>query len=178
MIKTERLILRQWKEADHSSFIKMGLDPDVMRYFHEILTPQKSIEMAKKIYELIEQNGWGFWAVELRDTGEFIGFIGLHNQPELFQFSPCVEIGWRLSKKYWGMGYATEGARAALIYAFEVLNLNKVVAFTARINKPSEDVMKRLGMNKSREFKHPELPKGHILENHVLYEINKNNFIK
>lgn len=150
----------------------MGLDPDVMKYFHEVLTPQQSIEMAEKIYELIERNGWGFWAVELKDTSEFIGFIGLHNQPVLFEFSPCVEIGWRLLKRYWGMGYATEGARAALIYAFEELNLNKVVAFTALTNKPSEAVMKRLGMTEVKQFKHPELPTGHILENHILYEIN------
>lgn len=177
MMNTERLILRQWKQTDHSTFIKMGSDPEVMKYFHEILTPQKSIEMAEKIYELIEQNGWGFWAVELKDTGEFIGFIGLHYQPTLFEFSPCVEIGWRLLKKYWGKGYATEGGRAALTYAFEKLNLNKVVAFTACVNKPSEAVMRKLGMKKVRQFKHPELPAGHFLQDHVLYEIDKDTFI-
>ncbi|WP_081405904.1 GNAT family N-acetyltransferase [Acinetobacter sp. TGL-Y2] len=176
MIKTDRLVLRQWKETDYLPFVKMGLDPDVMRYFYELLTPQKSLEMAKKIHELIQQNGWGFWAVELKETGEFIGFIGLHSQPTLFELSPCIEIGWRISKKFWRRGYAFEGARAALKYGFEELNAKKIVAFTACQNQPSEQLMMRLGMTKVMEFIHPELPTGNIYEKHVLYELDKHSF--
>ena len=124
----------------------------------------------------IDQHGWGLWAVELKETKEFIGFIGLQPQPDLFEFSSCVEIGWRLAKKYWHRGYATEGARAVLDYAFNTLNLDKVVSFTAKSNTPSEAVMKKIGMVKTQEFQHPKLPEDHPLCWHVLYEINQINY--
>lgn len=171
MLETERLILRQWKERDYFPFIKMGLDPKVMEYFPSLLSEDESLEFINKAKEIIDKNKWGFWAIELKQSREFIGFIGLHNQPEQFNFSPCVEIGWRLAKEYWGKGYATEGAKAALEYAFNNLNLNKVVSFTADSNIPSESVMKKLGMTKVGEFNHPKLTSGHHLEKHVLYEI-------
>lgn len=171
MLETDRLILRQWKESDYLAFIKMGLDPEVMKYFPNLLTRDESLQFINKVKEIIDKNQWGFWAVELKQSGEFIGFIGLHNQPEQFKFSPCVEIGWRLAKEYWGKGYATEGAKATLEYAFNKLNLNKVVSFTADINIPSESVMKRIGMTKVGEFNHPKLTSGHHLEKHVLYEM-------
>lgn len=176
MIETKRLILRQWKESDFEPFIKMGLDQDVMQFFPNLLTPQESLNLIQKISLLIDENGWGFWAIELKESHEFIGFIGLHNQPQQFDFSPCVEIGWRLAKEFWKQGYATEGAKAVLDYAFNVLNLDKVVSFTASINKPSETVMKRLGMQKVKNFDHPKVPFNHELRAHVLYEITKASF--
>ncbi len=101
MIETERLILRKWKESDSEPFIKMGLDEDVMRFFPKLLSPTESISLIQRISALIDKNGWGFWAVELKETQEFIGFIGLHNQPEQFDFSPCIEIGWRIATEHW-----------------------------------------------------------------------------
>ncbi|EOW2429795.1 GNAT family N-acetyltransferase, partial [Acinetobacter baumannii] len=98
-------------------------------------------------------------------------FIGLHNQPEQFDFSPCIEIGWRIATEHWKKGYATEGAKAALEYAFNILNKDKVVSFTATVNKPSQAVMERLGMRKVKYFNHPKLPDEHALQKHVLYEI-------
>lgn len=112
MIETQRLILRQWKESDVEPFITMGLDQHVMQFFPNLLTPQESHNLIQKISSLIDKNGWGFWAVELKETHQFIGFIGLHRQPEQFDFSPCVEIGWRLAKEFWKQGYATEGAKS------------------------------------------------------------------
>jgi len=109
--------------------------------------------------------------VELKETQEFIGFIGLHNQPEQFDFSPCIEIGWRIATDHWKKGYATEGAKAALDYAFNILNKDKVVSFTATVNKPSQAVMERLEMRKVKYFNHPKLPDEHALQKHVLYEI-------
>lgn len=100
MIETERLILRQWKESDSEPFIKMGLDEDVMRFFPKLLPATESISLIQRISALIDENGWGFWAVELKETQEIIGFIGLHNQPEQFDFSPCIEIGWRIAANY------------------------------------------------------------------------------
>lgn len=170
MIETKRLILRQWKENDFEPFIKMGLDQDVMQFFPNRLTPQESLNLIQKISLLIDENGWGFWAVELKESHQFIGFIGLHNQPEQFDFSPCVEIGWRLAKEFWKQGYATEGAKAVLDYAFNVLNLDKVVSFTSTLNRPSQAVIERLGMQKVKDFNHPKVPLDHELRAHVLYE--------
>ena len=173
MIETERLILRQWKESDYLPFINMGSDLEVMKYFPKCLTQEESINFIKAVTGIIDENKWGFWAVELKKSQEFIGFIGLHSQPTQFDFSPCIEIGWRLAKDFWGQGYATEGAKAALEYAFNTLNLDKVVSFTSSVNKPSESVMKKLGMKKVTEFNHPKLPQNHDLAKHVLYEIYK-----
>lgn len=99
MIETQRLILRQWKESDVEPFITMGLDQDVMQFSPNLLTPQESHNLIQKISSLINENGWGFWAVELKETHQFIGFIGLHSQPEQFDFSPCVEIGVATCKR-------------------------------------------------------------------------------
>ncbi|BDE23275.1 hypothetical protein OCUAc20_17750 [Acinetobacter baumannii] len=96
MIETERLILRQWKESDSEPFIKMGLDEDVMRFFPKLLPATESISLIQRISALIDENGWGFWAVELKETQEFIGFIGLHNQPEQFDFSPALKLDGEL----------------------------------------------------------------------------------
>lgn len=176
MIETERLILRQWKETDAAPFIEMGLDKDVMRFFPKLLSTTESINLIQRISALIDEKGWGFWAVELKESHDFIGFIGLHDQPEQFDFSPCIEIGWRIATKYWKKGYATEGAKAALDYAFNALNKDKVVSFTATVNKPSQAVMERLGMRKVKHFNHPELPDGHTLQEHVLYAIYNPKF--
>ncbi|MDQ8936872.1 GNAT family N-acetyltransferase [Acinetobacter rudis] len=170
-IETSRLILRQWRVQDHQPFIEMGLDPQVMRYFPNNLNETQSLKFIATVTSIIQQQGWGFWAVELKATGQFIGFVGLHHQPSQFEFSPCVEIGWRLARAFWQQGYATEAAQAALKYAFETLQLEKVVAFTAKLNSPSEAVMQKIGMHKVDEFNHPKLPMQHPLQLHVLYEI-------
>ncbi|KGT46143.1 hypothetical protein GW12_28070 [Acinetobacter sp. HR7] len=155
----------------------MGQDPEVMRYFPALLTPEQSLQFIEKVTRQIEQHGWGLWAVELKENKEFIGFIGLQPQPELFEFSPCIEIGWRLAKKFWHHGYATEGAKAVLKHAFRNLRLDMVVSFTACLNTPSERVMQRLGMEKVREFDHPLLPPEHALSKHVLYEIQRSDYL-
>lgn len=175
MLETPRLILRQWQLTDQQAFIAMGQDPDVMHYFPKCLSKEESLKFIEAVTEIIQRQGWGFWAVELKTTGQFIGFVGLHEQATQFDFSPCVEIGWRLAKPFWRQGYATEAAQAALDYAFHTLQLEKVVSFTAVANHPSEAVMQKLGMNKVGEFNHPKLPAQHHLERHVLYEINQNS---
>ena len=176
MLETERLILRPWQASDYPAFIAMGQNPEVMRYFPSLLTPEQSLQFIEKVTKQIDQYGWGLWAVELKETKEFIGFIGLQPQPDPFEFTPCVEIGWRLAQKYWHQGYATEGARTVLDYAFNTLDLNKVVSFTATVNTPSEAVMKKIGMVKTQEFQHPKLPEDHPLCWHVLYEVNQSNY--
>ncbi|MCH7391519.1 GNAT family N-acetyltransferase [Acinetobacter dispersus] len=173
MIETARLRLRQWQAEDYASFAAMGTNPQVMEYFPKLLTRAESDAMIDKMKSIIETQGWGLWAVELKNNQQFIGFVGLHDQPTQFSFSPCVEIGWRLDQAYWGQGYAPEAAQAALAFAFDQLKLAKVVAFTTLENAKSQAVMRKLNMKKVSEFQHPALVTEHPLSWHVLYEILK-----
>lgn len=170
-IKTTRLTLRQWKPEDKAPFYELNSDPRVMEYFPAPLTLTESNDLADKIQNLIAEQGWGFWAVELNETQEFIGFVGLHIPKSDLPFSPCVEIGWRLACRYWGKGYAFEAAKASLEFGFTNLQLKEIVAFTTLYNKRSMAVMERLGMKWSENFNHPHLPAGHDLSAHHLYRI-------
>ena len=170
-LETQRLKLRAWQESDLQPFAELNADKDVMHYFPSVLTREQSDTLADKFQHLILDHGWGFWAVELKATGQFIGFTGLNTQPEQFIFSPCVEIGWRFAKQYWHQGYATEAAKACLKFAFETLQLKEVVSFTAVHNTASEHVMQRLGMQAMFEFNHPALTQESPLSRHILYKI-------
>ena len=173
-IETERLYLRQWQASDFAPFAEMNADPKVMEYFPKLLTTSMSNTIAKKCQSLIDDNGWGFWAVSLKETDTFIGMVGLNNANADMPFSPAVEIAWRLDNDYWGLGYATEAARASLNFAFDTLGLDEVVAFTAVINKRSQLVMERLGMTNTQEnFYHPMINPNHRLAEHVLYKITR-----
>ncbi|MGH1484838.1 MAG: GNAT family N-acetyltransferase [Cellvibrionaceae bacterium] len=173
-LNTERLHLRQWQQNDYKAFRKMNTDTEVMRYYPNTLSTQESDAMADKISRLIEQRGWGFWALELKKSRQFIGFTGLHIPKDDFPFSPCTEIDWRLDKAYWGNGYATEAAHTALNFAFTSLQLESVVSFAVIKNIKSIAVMERLGMkNTHRNFIHPAIPEAHPLQEHVLYEITQ-----
>ena len=177
-IETPRLLLRPWQRNDFALFAQINASPEIMRYFPQPLSTIESNMLAEKFQHLIELNGWGFWALELKQTGQFIGFTGLHTQPELFTFSPCTEIGWRLDSAYWHHGYATEAATACLKFAFEKLKLNEVKAFTAVQNTPSEKLMLRLGMQHQGYFDHPKLDQHSPLCRHTLYGITPTVFLK
>ncbi|MFL1483631.1 GNAT family N-acetyltransferase [Marinobacter sp. LN3S78] len=169
-IQTQRLHLRQWKPEDREPFAALNVDPEVMRYFPSPLTRAQSDAMADKCEALIQEQGWGFWALESRPAGRFLGFVGLNRPQADLPFNPCVEIGWRLVRSAWGQGYATEAARAALAFGFDELNLPEIVSFTAVLNTRSEAVMKRLGMVRDRTtFGHPAVPVGSPLREHCLY---------
>lgn len=172
--ETERLRLRQWRGADREPFAALNADPGVMEFFPSPLTRAESDAMAARCQALIAEHGWGFWAVEVRATTEFIGFVGLHTPTPLLPFSPCVEIGWRLAAKHWGKGFATEAARGALRIGFERLELPEIVSFTAVGNVRSRAVMERLGMFDTKEtFEHPTIPAGHTLRQHCLYRLSR-----
>jgi len=174
MIETERLYLRQWQASDFAPFAEMNANLEVMAYFPKLLTTSMSNTIAKKCQSLIDDNGWGFWAVSLKETDTFIGMVGLNNAHADMPFSPTVEIAWRLHNDYWGQGYATEAARVSLDFAFVELEIEEVVAFTAVINKRSQLVMERLGMTNTQEdFSHPMLDPDHRLAEHVLYKITR-----
>ena len=173
-LNTPRLLLRQWKKSDYSAFAEMNSNSKVMEYFPNKLTETESNEFAAKISNLISERGWGLWAVEKKDTHEFIGFTGLHETYSELSFSPAIEIGWRLSDKFWGNGYATEAAKKVLAFAFEHLQLAEIVSFTSLTNIKSQEVMKRINMiNSNRNFLHPKFPEDHPLKEHVLYTITK-----
>ena len=177
-IETERLYLRQWQASDFVVFAAMNADPEVMKYFPKLLSATVSDIIANKCQQLIEENGWGFWALSLKEGSDnndaFIGFVGLNQTHAEMSFAPCVEIAWRLRKEFWGQGYATEAARASLDFAFSELALDEVVAFTAVINQRSQLLMKRIGMTDTQDnFYHPALESNHPLAEHVLYKLNR-----
>ena len=178
-IKTDRLLLRQWKHSDREEFAKLNADPEVMRYFPSVLDRSESDSIAKTCEELISERGWGFWAVESLESGKFIGFVGLHIPTDNLPFSPCVEVGWRLAKEYWGKGFATEAALASLRFGFVEIDLNEIVSFTAVVNNRSRSVMERIGMEFNEElFDHPRVPEGSELRKHCLYRISKANWAR
>lgn len=168
-LKTKRLLLRQWKEDDLLPFAKMNADKRVMEWFPSILTSEESNALAKMIQKELQEKEYGFWAVEVPDIAPFIGFIGLNYEDFESFFIPCIEIGWRLAYEYWEHGYATEGAKAVVDYAFKTLKLKEIVSFTAINNIRSRRVMEKLGMkSKSKEnFHHPKVPPNFPM--HVLY---------
>ncbi|MDZ4262354.1 MAG: GNAT family N-acetyltransferase [Pseudomonadota bacterium] len=173
-IETERLRLRQWRASDFVTFAQINADPEVMKYFPRVMSMAESNEFARKLQALISDRGWGLWAVEERQSGVFIGFVGLHESPTELSFSPCIEIGWRLGTAHWGRGYAVEAARAALKHAFVDLGFAEVCSFTSAINYRSRAVMERINMvNTNQNFLYPSIPLGSPLSEHVLYKITK-----
>lgn len=168
---TQRLRLRQWRSSDRAPFAELNADPRVMEFFPSPLSRQESDAVADRCESLISERGWGFWAVELKTNGSFIGFVGLHIPTAQLPFSPCTEVGWRLAFDYWGHGFATEAAREAVRIGFEVLGLEEIVSFTAVANRRSRAVMERVGMTESGLFDHPNVPVGSPLREHCLYRL-------
>lgn len=172
-IETSRLRLRDWQEADFEPFSRMNADEEVMRYFPKALSKEKSDAFAQAIIAEIKEFGFGLYAVEVKEANEFIGFIGFHRATFESDFTPCIEIGWRLKKEAWGRGYATEGAKACLQYGFEELGFDEIFSFTADINEPSKHVMRKIGLQFIKEFDHPRVDKDSSLLKHVLYHIKQ-----
>jgi RimJ/RimL family protein N-acetyltransferase len=174
-IHTPRLYLRRWRPTDRAPFATLNADPRVMEYFPKPLSCEESDAMVARIEANFEQRGFGLWAVEIPSVTPFAGFIGLSVPSFQAHFTPCVEIGWRLAAEHWGQGYATEGARAVLSFAFTTLGLEQVVSFTTAGNHPSRRVMERIGMSHdpADDFDHPSIPAGHPLRRHVLYRAQK-----
>ncbi len=175
VITTQRLILRHWRESDLAPFRALNADPQVMEYFPEMLDAEQSDALAAYVQKRIEEQGFGFWAVEVPGVTDFIGMIGVSAPRFETHFAPCIEIGWRLSAAHWGQGYATEAAQASVRFAFERLNTDEVVSFTVPANIRSRRVMERIGMKRHEhdDFDHPSIASGHALQRHVLYRINR-----
>jgi RimJ/RimL family protein N-acetyltransferase len=153
----------------------MNADPRVMEFFPATLSREESDALMDRIEAHLEQHGFSWCVAELRETGEFIGFVGLSVPRFEAAFTPCVEIGWRLAAEFWGRGLATEGARATAKYAFGELGLKELVSFTTVMNVRSRRVMEKLGMSHdpAEDFDHPQLPQGHPQRRHVLYRLGR-----
>jgi RimJ/RimL family protein N-acetyltransferase len=142
-------VLRGWREDDRTPFAVMNADPEVMRWSPRTLTAVESDRLADRFARAIEHDGYGAWALEERATGRFLGFTGLVRPSFDAHFTPAVEIGWRLARPAWGLGFATEAARAASAFAFGELGLDELVSFTSAENLRSRAVMERLGMRRT-----------------------------
>lgn len=171
-LTTERLLLRAWWDADREPFAALNADPEVMRYFPGPLTRDQSDAMVDRLAAGFADRGYGLWAVEVRATGEFIGFVGLTPAPDEIPAAPATEIGWRLARAHWGQGFASEAARAVRDHAFGPLGFTDLVSFTTVTNAPSRRVMAKLGMthDPAEDFNNPGL-KGWAAARHVVYRL-------
>lgn len=165
--------MRGWRPDDRPPFAAMNADPEVMAHFPAPLSRAESDQLVDRIGAEFARHGFGLWALEVAETGAFIGFTGLIMQTFEVHFTPAVEVGWRLARTAWGHGYAAEAARAALAYGFGEAGLDEIVSMTAVSNTRSQAVMRRIGMTRdpADDFEHPKIPAGHRLRPHVLYRL-------
>lgn len=183
ILETQRLILRTWCKADLEPMHKINQDPNVMEYLLPLNNKQQTQFLIDRINQHHAQHGYSLYAVELKATHEMIGFIGLlhRTKTELdVAFNPSTEIGWRLASQHWQKGLATEGAKAVLEHAFEVLKLSEIVSFTVIDNKKSRRVMEKIGLHyqSDEDFDHPKVPDNNPLKRHVLYRITKAQYLQ
>jgi RimJ/RimL family protein N-acetyltransferase len=174
MLRTERLLLRRWRDSDREPFAALNADPEVMEHFVRPLDRAGSDALVDRIEASFEEHGYGLWAVSPLDEPDALaGFTGLAVPNFDAHFTPAVEVGWRLARPYWGRGYATEAARAAAAYAFGEAGLTELVSFTPTTNLRSTAVMRRLGMthDPADDFDHPNVPADHPLHRFVLYRL-------
>lgn len=173
MIRTERLVLREWRDADRDDWAAMNADPEVMEFFPSTLDRDQADAAFDRISTALATRGWGLWAVE--HEGRFLGFTGLSPVGFDAHFTPATEIGWRLRRDSWGRGFASEAARAATSFAFDELELDELVSFTSTANTRSRAVMERIGMthDPADDFDNPNVAIGNPLRPHVLYRLSR-----
>jgi RimJ/RimL family protein N-acetyltransferase len=170
-IETSRLLMRRFRDADREPFAELNGDPQTLLYFPQTLDRAASDSLIDRTEASFDALGYGLWALEIRQTKQFIGFTGLSPMPDDVPGAGGVEIGWRLARHAWHRGYATEAARAAVTVAFDGLRLAGLWSMTAVLNEPSQAVMRRIGMTEVARFQHPRVPDGHPLKPHVTYHL-------
>ncbi len=179
VLRTPRLLLREWRDSDRAPFAAMNRDPDVMRYFPGPVEREASDAFADRLAQLHGSAGFTMWVVEVvrseRGATPFAGFTGLMPptfDPPFLHTEPCVEVGWRLWPQWWGMGIATEAARASVAFGFDDLRLPEILSFTVVANAPSRAVMERIGMHPDGEFDHPRSAPDDSWRRHALYRMS------
>ena len=177
-LTTERLLLRRWTDADREPFAAPNADPRVMEHYPAPLTREQSDAFVDRIGAAFDQRAYGLWAVQRKDSGQLIGYVGLWPAEFDAPFTPAVEVGWRLAAEHWGLGYASEAARAAVADGFLRLDLDEIVSFTAVPNERSWRLMERIGMQRDEAggFEHPNVEVGHPLRRHVLYRLTREHW--
>jgi RimJ/RimL family protein N-acetyltransferase len=174
-LRTSRLVMRRWQDADRGPFAALNDDSHTMRFFPGTLDRAASDAMIDRLEERFEARGFGLWALEIASTGQFIGFTGLNPMPGDVPGAGGMEVGWRLARAAWHHGYATEAARAALDIAFFSLELAEVYSMTAVLNEPSQAVMRRLGLTELIRWDHPRIAEGSPLRPHVTYRLARDD---
>jgi RimJ/RimL family protein N-acetyltransferase len=180
VVQTERLTLRGWKEEDREPFARLNADPRVMEFMTSTLSREESDRFVDRIVVQSKEHGFTLYAAELRRSGRFIGFIGIHAPKFDAAFTPCVELGWRLATDVWGQGLATEGGLAVVRHSFEVLGLEELVSYTAAINVRAQHLIEKMGMrcDRAEDFDHPRVPVSHLLRRHVLYRLKRRDWLR
>jgi RimJ/RimL family protein N-acetyltransferase len=167
---SDRLGFRNWSLSDIEKMHEINSDPKVMEFFPSIPTKEQTTEFIKRMTKQFKDKGFCYFAVDKLENNEFIGFIGLSEQTYETDFTPCIDIGWRIKSSEWNKGFATEGAKKCLDYAFETLKLKEVYSVAPKINLKSEHIMIKIGMKKQYEFEHPLLKDHNELETCILYK--------
>lgn len=171
-IQTPRLGLRNWQPKDIVKMATINADPAVMEHFPKVQNRQDTEGLIIRMQAQFAKTGYCYFATERLNDKAFLGFIGLMHQDYEADFTPCVDIGWRLARQYWGNGYATEGAKACLKFAFNELSLTEIYSVASKSNTPSIRVMEKIGMQYQYDFEHPKLVDFPNIKNCVLYNIN------
>lgn len=177
-LSTDRLLMRRWLESDREPFAVLNADSETMRFFPATMDRAASDALVEFIESRFDEQGYGLWALEIADTGEFIGFTGLNPMPDGTPGAGGLEVGWRLAKNAWHHGYATEAATAALVVAFDRLGLDEIWSMTSVLNEPSIAVMRRLGLSEATRFEHLRIPQGHVLRLHVAYRLTSAEYAR
>lgn len=171
LFESERLGFRDWITEDLDLMATLNADPEVMKYFPSTQSKKKTLAFIERMMELYRKRGHCYFAVETKKDKKIIGFIGLGRQTFESDFTPCVDIGWRLAKEFWGKGYATEGAKRCLEYGFQELGFSEIFSIASKANTKSINVMKKIGMKLDSEFIHPVLIDYPHLKDCVCYRL-------
>ena len=174
LFESDRLGFRIWEKSDAEGLFQMNSNPQIMRFFPSLQTRTDAADFISRMNIQYQEFGYCYFAVDELKSKNFVGFIGLSNQTFKANFNPSVDIGWRLLSEFWGIGYATEGAKRCLVFAKEQLSLSKIVSVAPIINLPSISVMNKIGMKKVLEFEHPLLNDSPELKKCLLYYIKVN----
>lgn len=180
LLETPRLVLREWCDGDFEGFARMNADPIIMEYLPRALDEDASKRLMGRFKAHFKKHGYGLYALERKDDQRFMGFVGINHVDFEADFTPAVEIAWRLDYEFWGQGYATEAAQKVLEFAFCELELSEIVSFTVHDNTRAIHVMEKIGLKRDigGDFDYPTLKKGHPLGRFVLYRLRRSQYLK